>query len=361
MCKISLLLPVYKYSFFPQACLKNVFETFGDTDKLDFVLLTNNNCSLDLPNTKEHPCRVLSAPFDCKGRHQLLLDWAFLNDDKLSKWVIIQHCDLFWTEKNWSEAIFETIEEHPNSIAIRSPHGEWEAKKFELNNKTVPLLHDFAGVYNRHQVREKKLSFNCGVIGSEIPLSNAAMIAIKTKKLTWAGTGRSKSQPKSRNIVAGLDFLDGSESMAIECAVRFPELVENTKLPCFHVWQFFRISKKIHIVNDTLKVFFDFRGDLRNVDEKNLVLMLKKYSYISSFLIELEEIKDHVLPWSVIKSIKSISPDDSCVLDIEKHMSIYGSAKNVLGDGDMGIKKVQFNNLKLFKSHSGKFVPLKNM
>lgn len=96
--KLSLLVPVGKFSYFVRACLQNVFETCGTPDAVDFVFLTSNRILPQIEAALEearqnYRFRVVAAPFDAGSDHLRLLDWAVRETD-LTEWVAVQHCDL---------------------------------------------------------------------------------------------------------------------------------------------------------------------------------------------------------------------------------------------------------------------------
>src|SRR6266853_859232 len=98
--KLSLVIPIGRFSFFVHACLANVFETCGAPEVIDFVFLTARTVPPEIETAFKEAAdnyrfRVIATPFDPSPNHLRLLDWAVRNSD-LTDWFMVQHCDVFW-------------------------------------------------------------------------------------------------------------------------------------------------------------------------------------------------------------------------------------------------------------------------
>ena len=100
----SYVIPIGIFPFFAKACVKNIVDLGGlNLSEIDFVFLCNKGIrpsiqrAFDGLRQESYRFRVLECPYDYGYSHMLLLDWA-MRYGGLCKWVVIQHCDLFWSE-----------------------------------------------------------------------------------------------------------------------------------------------------------------------------------------------------------------------------------------------------------------------
>ena len=330
--KISLIIPVGKFSFFIHACLKNVFETCGISESLDFVFLTSKNVSPEIHNAfkeekKNFPFRVVSAPFDSGSNHLALLDWAVSEAD-ISEWIIIQHCDTFWKEKNWIDKIRQEIK--PTIIAICTPQNS----RYNYQSHNIPIVGDFFGAYNRKLIIKHNLFFKWGLLGNEVHVSNNVAQAINCRTII-----REDNEP----IIFGKEFMDGSQAMGWELVLLdwknfkdfgYSNYIKVIPLKFFHICAFFRIAENIQRHYKEIKCNFD-------MPMTNYI----RYSYITSFCIERSEVERIALPWRLMFDLEKLHKLNINFEEISWIQS-YSKAKDVIGWDRMGLKTFDANGTK---------------
>lgn len=327
---ISLLLPIGCYSFFARACLNNVLETCGAVDQLDFVFLIPKQVphylsdEFDRLRSSGLRFRVIRAPISTYV-HLELLDWAVANAD-LSDWIIVQHNDLFWIKDNWLKVVLDTIAQFPNDIGLSwdfTNHG------FRLNNKPTAALDDCFGVYNRKLLQTHNLRFLWGNVSSLRNLMSPEMKkALKERQLSWSSPIPPNLSEDEYNVELEKHFVDGSRLMQMEVAIRFPKLVHRLVIRdhFVHLMQIFRITHRTKIVKNTLtcRERFQFQELLDS-------------SYMTSFLIDKQELTHQHFPWGVLTKLWYVSH-----ANCRKHFSPVSkyASPNVLGHDSLGIRTV---------------------
>lgn len=332
---ITLLLPIANYSFFARACIHNVFETCGATDQLDFAFLTSAHPPFCVTTEFERlksqglKFRVIRAPWDT-NLHLDLLDWAVKRAD-MTDWFITQHCDLIWLEQGWLNRVLDAINEHPNDIAFSCFPKD---HTYRLDGQYINVFHDYFGIYNRKLLSKHGLSFQWGHWKElEYKLSPEVVEAVNTKRLFW----KSVHQPYPENYrkVLARRFIDGSRMIQLELSVRFPDLTHHINFAgsCDHVWQVFRIANKTQVDGDRL-VCRHF----------NDILQLFNSSYVTSFLIDKDELGSQHVPFGVLYKIWAVPSK----IPSGRYKAILPyAAKNVLGYDDLGIKRARFYDLEV--------------
>jgi hypothetical protein len=335
--KLSLLVPVGRFSYFVHACLQNVFETCGAPDDLDFVFLTSMTVEPAVQMAfaeaaKTHPFRVLTAPFDAGFDHLQLLDWAVRKTD-LTEWFIVQHCDLFWQEHNWLPRIVQCVRPDLSLLCAPCPSRYNFRPTPGAPGTNIPIVGDFFGAYNRKQLLERNLSFKWGTLHTEVQVSQKVIEAAQ-KGLIY----RDKGNPR---IVPGKEFMDGSQAMAWELAVHDPRGIGHVlSLDSFHhLVAFFRIADSLSRAGNTLRCNFPIG-----------LGSYAFYSYLTSFCIDREEVEPVAIPWSVFSHIaRRHGVDVGVWRQLMEWLRGYSRAKQVIGLDRLGLEQVDFNG-QLFQS-----------
>lgn len=342
--KLSLLVPVGRFSYFVRACLQNVFETCGAPDLLDFVFLTSREVTPAIQRAfaeaaSSYQFRVLPAPFDAGSDHLRLLDWAVREAD-LTEWFIVQHCDLFWKEQNWLNRVLEAVQPDLVLLCTPCPSRFCYRQTPDAPGTNIPIVGDFFGVYNRTELIERNLFFRWGTLGKEVRVSVAVMNAVSASRIYHERGG-----PR---IEAGKVFMDGSQAMAWELAVHNPQGIGHVlSLDSFyHLVAFFRIADSIRRVENTLRC--DFPIGLGSY---------ALYSYLTSFCIEREEAEPVALPWRWFSYFaRQYGFDMGGWRQVGEWLRGYSRAKQVIGLDGLGLEAVDFNG-RIFRV-GGRLVPL---
>src|SRR5689334_6826907 len=103
---IPILIPIGKYHFFVDICVKNIMET---TDgQAEIIFLTTKTIPAALENALNRAdVRHLRCDMDFNDNkyiHLKLLDWAFYHGG-LPEVVCIQHADVIWIQNGWHKQI----------------------------------------------------------------------------------------------------------------------------------------------------------------------------------------------------------------------------------------------------------------
>lgn len=329
--KISLLVPIGRFSYFVHASLQNVFETAGAT--LDFVFLTSQYVGPDIEVAfsdarKLYSFRVVSAPFDAGSNHLRLLDWAMREAD-LSEWVAVQHCDLFWRERGWLRRVLG--ETGPERVVVCPPY----PSKYRLGSRNIPIVGDFFGAYNRRQVIDRGLFFRWGTLGREVAVSPEVAEAIRSGSIC---------REDGRAIETGREWMDGSQAMGWEMAVHAPESIRQVDLDFLHLTGFFRIAETIHRVGSTLQCNFPLA-----------LSSYALYSHLTSFCIERAEVQEVAVPWRLFERLARLyGRDVGETKPVGEWLRGYSTARQVVGLDDLGIERVDFNG-EVFSTRLVKF------
>lgn len=329
--RISLVIPIGRFSFFVDACLRNVFETYGATEKVDFVFLTARTLESGIETRFReaalHYCfRVIRTPFEPGPNHLRLLDWAMRHAD-LTDWVIVQHCDLFWREHGWLERILEMTDDQATVFCNPCSSG-FRIQVRGLFMRPISLLGDFFGVYRRHELIRRGLFFQCGTLDRTVKVTEKLQRAIQ------AGWVRRESD--GMPVELGKEYIDGSQAISWELALGDPRAVKQVCPPLdfVHLWQFFRISEIIWR-----------QGHCLGVKARYLMLRsLPYYSFLTSFCIERKEVEAVVLPWRLLERVAYLYGwDISEARKTGKWLQTYSVARDVIGTDDLGIEQLNLN------------------
>jgi hypothetical protein len=336
---ISIIVPIGVFPFFAKACLHNVLETCGTTN-IDFVFLHNHGIPDNMQQAFDElrhegmKFRVVECAFDADECHTMLLDWIIRNDPSLREWIIVQHCDLFWQRNNWLKVILESIQAHPDCIAL-TPNDlklvRWK------DGRELVTLHDFFGVYNKNRIIQNNLLFQWGPY-CLLPISHEVRKIVDNQEVTF-----------KENIIFHDQFLDGTVMMSLECAVRFPNLVhylpaDFTNRKCFyqHWWDFFRFAHCVKIEGSNLLIGRRSQS-------------MGHYSYVSSFICSGETFhakqyfdRKHAfvpLPWSIWTKLPFV--DQTHIKQAERACKplLRYAALDPIKNGRMGITNVTLRGM----------------
>jgi hypothetical protein len=346
---ITVMVPIGVFPFFVYANVENVMETCGVPEsEIDFVYLTHNHIPDNLQRafdemSKRRTFRVIQAPFDSQFDQLRLLDWAFHYAD-ISDWVVVEHCDLFWhpfhNQKPWLVQIKEAIAANPEAKILSYGDGGGHHFKMKDGDGFRPVFKtgDSHLVVNRSWFVKTGLMFRWGNVNKLFgpPLSPEVMKSVQEGVLQWHEGGR--GNPGGPIDPEGF-ALDGGEAIALEMAVRFPELlVEMPQLSdqLVHFWFFFRLTNYTNRSGATLNLGFNFRKKLP---------YLVRYSLVTSHLFEREDLGNYAIPFGVVKRIAELNgwklEGEAWARDIVEKLNRYYSPKNPIGEEDCcGIKLV---------------------
>jgi hypothetical protein len=323
---MDVLIPIGDYPFFVHACCKNVLE-YGDGRVI--FLVAKNPSSRMLQAFKEHNCVYIETPFEESnhGVHLKILDWTIQNI-QLSEWVLVQHCDMFW-RSNWM----------PNSldgVACMLPYYSepneffYKENKFMYKNTKLIRTHDFAGFYNVCALKELNLKFQWGI------LSEIASIDLLCSLDHFKWIHRNTLLKKE-------DFIDGSDLIALELAVRLPGSVKELKdknYDFYHSWGIFGFAAQMSIDDESIKIDWTYEKCIRGI---------VNYSWISSFLFDKDIMKDKIFPWFFTKLMfKNLIKSNLCeYLKKYKEPNIQPLEDNPNNIKFVRFKDKEFNCLKI--------------
>lgn len=318
--KISLVVPIGQFSYFVYACLRNVFETCGDPACLDFAFIIGRDVTPEVLHAfwvakrlYPYPFRVIVAPFNAWPSHQKLLDWA-IREANITDWVIFQHCDLFWTHNNWLRPLLGILDRGKAVMCM-----PWESP-YCYRGDPVPLVGDFFGVYNRHQLIQRNCLFRWGVIGSDIPVSSNLVAAMND------------IHPR---LQLGKSWVDGSIAMGLELMTDHQRpigYIVDPSVRFFHIGHFFR----------------DIGRRKGNYILCNDFFSLVYFSYLSSFCIEKCEVEHIAIPWSVFNAHARLCGYNlTPYITMCKFLELYGIPKEVVGMDSMGLRILSRTSIKL--------------
>jgi hypothetical protein len=325
---ISVVVPVGEFPFFINACVKNIHQTCELPEQLDLVLLMSRNNKPLVEQAvekiaRDYPFRVLRAPFDAGFNHLRLLDWAFY-EGLSAEWVVIQHSDLFWTTKGWLSKTKNKIDQNLDMLVATCPDLErWCC----LQGSTLPQISDMFCICSREKFVQHDLHFNWGVWPRQITLSKPTTDAIRSGALKWTN---------GKVLAEGVSFLDGSMSITMEAGIRFPDLTRLIDISdCFrHIGQFYRVAETLRVEGKTIYCRRHQRQDF-------FLPHLATYSYLTSCLFDVGEIRDRPFPWSLFRKIHP-NYEATTVERLAAELAQYKTSENNLGDGDFGIENVIF-------------------
>jgi hypothetical protein len=329
---IAVLIPIGDFPFFVRACRENILRTCGLAPQEVELIFLVAQPSARL-RAALHGQRVLEGPYEPRpGVHLELLDWAFW-DPTLPRWVFVQHPDMFWLDHGWLARGVEAIANNPHMIALTVPkalsRGEFDYVEHKYSLDGLPLMrtHDFAGFYNRTMFLEEGFTFRWGSAGVQVPLSPPVMGAMLDKRLHFIHRGLP--------LCPG-DFLDGSDTIGLEIALRFPGQIADIPLSCrfHHCWDLFGASFSMSRIESTLLV---------DRPLGKMVRSLSTYSWVSSHLFDRDQMWDKIFPWTWLKQIarRATIPPPSSICGL---LASYGGDGTPCGDSTLGVGRVSFRD-----------------
>lgn len=283
---MHILIPIEKFSFFVHACYNNIKST---SKNVEVVFITSENTTTDVKDAiKTIKCKEIQVPLNFNGcdkvkngfPHQIMLDYA-IKDKTLSDWVMVQHCDLFWTNKGWAEKIVRLLKKNKTTIC----HPQY--LKYD-----VPLVGDYFGVYNRKKIIEQNLTFKCGYVG-ELSMSNKLLSMIENKQIP--------------NIAIG-DWIDGSVAMSLELAITNQISLLDLSHHFYHLMAFYRINESLSQTDSKISSWLPL-DDCYEVPKQKWAEAFAAYSFLTSLAFEKHEV-DKLLPWSIFKEILTLEKID---------------------------------------------------
>ena len=225
-----------------------------------------------------------------------LIDWAMRNG-RLCDWVIFQHCDFFWEEKDWFPKIQKVINSNPKVLTIKDP---WDSKHIYLDGEPIHCFHDHFAIYNRKMVVEQDLYFDWGVI-KHAKFSDKARKAIQESRFQWGpnhpnkqvSQGHGDSNPEVEAIMNESQGLDGSDAIAIETSLRFPDAIMTIPVKFTHYWEVFRYTEWSKLKGNVFSCNASF--------DEHSAHFLVQHSAFTSFIFDFEEVKNCILPWCAME------------------------------------------------------------
>lgn len=329
--KTSILIPVGRFSFFVDACLRNILETCGDKNKIRVVFLVSNSVEEHIAkrlNSLNSYCDVVTAPFASNSNHLKLLDWA-VREVNISNWFITQHCDLFWTNNNW----LKIFHEHMNSKNdVVCP---WNWSNYSLDGNRMHTTGDFLAAYNRKNLVRENLKFEWGHLNQSCQVSEKVKNKIVEQKIIKVSTG----QP-----VTDGEWMDGSQAMTWEFYSKTPERIKILEFNSYynHLLSIFRVADMTNWTENTIEINYDwapFGSDL-------WLKIFTAYSYLTTFLLDEREVKDIVLPWNfylqVLKQFNlNVEPYLKDLVFLDKYKGKY----NTVGIKNHNIESIRFGEV----------------
>lgn len=325
---MTLLIPIARFKYFVRACLQNITETCGIP--LDICFLTDNsklNAEFE-EESKNFKFRVVRVPFNAGNNQCKMLDWAVKNLD-IGKWFMVQHCDNFWIKDGWGTDVMNAVETFPDIAAFYLPLDHY----FKYKSKPIHHMHDYFGLYNREKLLDYNLVFTWGKLGVDVPMSPELQEAVESRFI---------------NTRIG-HYIDGSVTLSMELAVRHPD--EVMPLPIHdkmnHIWSIFRYAENISIKGSVMNfgISYDRVPRLHATGFHNMLPFLANYSRMTSFLFDIDDVKDCVLPWRIFKHLAKDHNLEPAIKLVDGLMK-YQKYPNVLGDSTMGIREIHFRNVK---------------
>ena len=167
-------------------------------------------------------------------------------------------------------------------------------------------------------------------------------------RLTWSKSGKQRYRNKKKtHLIKGHDGLDGSEAIALEAAMLFPQdAVQVQEFRFKHFWQVFRMTEQCHVKNNYWMTHaIPALKEKKWTQEQHFYV---QHSAFTSFLLDLDEVKNCVLPWCLTKRLfkhrgeEWLTDQKNKVCILEKYL--LPSAK-VLGENDtFGIDFLKFGD-----------------
>lgn len=338
---ITLLLPTAYCPFFIEAVCKNIKETSGISEKqIDLNFIITADATDKLKNLLEKTgFNVLQSPISDNnhGVHLKLLDWA-IKFGVQSKWIYVQHMDMFWEKSStpWLKTIMDEIE-NSEEIALTIPdclsQSDFKHKwhKFAINGINLLRTHDFSGVYNREKLIDMDLKFAWGKL-NELNISKELKEIIELKKLRWIHRGLD---------VKIDDELDGSDLIGLEITARCPKKIKALPIKnnFIHSWDMLNLYNKI--IRDNKTIYIDNKLE-------NSTRAFSSYSWISSHLFDKKEMRDKIIPWPFVKNLSKFT---NVTCEKTKICQLLERYAETINDGNdmLGVEKIEFKDFTLMK------------
>jgi hypothetical protein len=258
--------------------------------------------------------------------------------------VILQHCDTFWLESSptWYQLACNAIDD--KCLLIQKEH---KRSQFLLDGRRASYISDHAVIYNRQKFLDAKLEFTWGYLKDLNP-SDDVRAAIQSGRMVFNDISRSKPFNTSKRIDLQDDWLDGSELITMEVAVRFPELRKDIDWSFTHVSHFFRIAEDLYINNGFVRIDRKFGNHIEH---------LALYAYCCSFVFDKCDIPvNKIFPWGTFIKICQAAGFNlehaRGYQEFFEHLpqiKKYSVAQEIVGMDEMGIHTVVFKDKKYTK------------
>lgn len=323
---MQIVIPIGDHPFFIKACIENIRECISKKYKITFI---TTNKTKRMENALFGNSELLEIKLPVKdGVHLELLD-IFFNQSN-SKWIYIQHPDLFWRDSNYWLDDFDLS----NELACIFPSKksyigifDYKEHKFSFKNKKLIRAHDFCGLYNVDFFKRNKLTFTRGKL-KDLPLSDKLKSNIHNVKLTLNSE------------------IDGSDLIGLELGINHPDRIVEVDFQnkFFHSWDLFTFTNHLENKGNCIKIHRPLKRCIRS---------LNLYSYVSSFLYNVED-KDIIFPRKIYLEIAKENKLDISQNTAFNILDRYKGSWNVLGHGTMGIERVEFEDYE-FQFKKNKF------
>lgn len=328
MKKISVIIPIGKFSFFIKPILKNLTSLYKNID-INFVTQKDipirmresfNLCS------KEFKFNLIEAPFNTDD-HLALFNYAMFNCN-LNDWIMIQHCDLFWYDTKW----LKEFDKFDKKVFCQN-----QESQYLYNKNPIFLLGDWFGIYNKSFMKEHNYRLKRGMANPN-DFSDTLFNLIQQQKIT-----RRDNQKIDFN-----GFFDGTEIFSLEMAANHLNEIKvmNLSNDYHHILAFYRIAENITVEGNKIKIHLPFLSYFGGCNEKIWIDAFAKYSYITSHFFEKEE-NTSPLPWSCFLKIvekNKLNIKDS-IYFCENFLSNYvDKPKECVGFDNLGIEIIEFQN-----------------
>lgn len=327
--KINILIPIGRFSFFAQACLKNIQKTTLKSDSIRVTYLASNNLEPHISDIiSKEDCDLIKSPFCSNSNHLQLLDWA-IREANISEWFLTQHCDLIWKKSGW----LQEFKPFMNCDNILICPFNWS--NYSYNDTRMNTAGDFLGAYNRQKLIENELKFDWGRLGFNCKVSKTLNEEIKSNKIKNIITGR--------NVEDG-EFMDGSQALTWEVYVNSPQSIKILHINDYydHLLSIFRIADLTKWNEDTIEIDYNwapFGSDL-------WLKIFSAYSYLTTFLFDKNEVNHIALPWGIFASVvKQIGLDLTPHLINLQQLDVYKGKYETLGSNHREIKSLRFGNV----------------
>lgn len=331
----QIVIPVGRFSYFVRANVENILE-FGNGSSVEIIFLTSKDVEPYIQRAldevmRDHRCvKVMRAPFNAGANHCLLLDWC-MRQPELGEWIMTQHCDVFWTDKDWLNIVEKAMKNKRASV-ISLPNYQ-----FKISNRRMPVVGDSFGVYKKSVIIDNNYSFQWANYSSDT-------FSPKTDAMIKSGMLRRINGDRFR---IG-DFLDGSVIMSLEMIAENPNMIRTINVKGYnHLIAFFRIDSHIHIDGTTMRIELPWREHFGGCAPQVWVDAMARYSFMTSLVFNRSEVANP-LPWSLLEEIArrdKVSLAGSSICEWLRRYSRVAEGQT-MGVDTAGIKSIEFTNRK---------------